>query len=110
MTLCQRCVSDLGWWEGGEGAATSCSPADAGAQLNHDHRPRPWTPAFAGERVWLGTAVVWERGGEQLPPPKKSNHPGEGRGPVGEAGVTERSVQLVTSLNWAPAFAGVVAF
>ena len=36
-------------WVGG-GVAEGGSPADAGAQLNHDHRPRPCTSAFAGER------------------------------------------------------------
>ncbi len=33
-----------------DGGGVACSPADAGAQLNHDHRPRLWAPAFAGER------------------------------------------------------------
>ncbi|TCP72564.1 hypothetical protein C8J43_101302 [Sphingomonas sp. PP-CE-1G-424] len=35
-------------------------------------------------------------------------HPGEGRGPVGKAGVMERCAQSRSSPNWAPAFAGVV--
>ncbi|BCA61941.1 hypothetical protein HMP09_1175 [Sphingomonas sp. HMP9] len=29
-------------------------PADAGARLNHDHRPEFWALAFAGELEWLG--------------------------------------------------------
>jgi hypothetical protein len=32
--------------------------------------------------------------------------PGEGRGPVGTAGVTTRSIRFVLHSNWAPAFAG----
>ncbi len=86
MTLCQRCVSDLGRWGAWGRHARCCSPADAGAQLNHDHRPRPWTPAFAGERVWLGTAVVWERGGERLPPPKKATTPAKAGAQLGDGG------------------------
>ncbi len=52
MTLCQRCVSDLGRWGAWGRHARCCSPADAGAQLNHDHRLRPWTPGFAGNGDW----------------------------------------------------------
>jgi hypothetical protein len=37
------------------------------------------------------------------------NHPGEGRGPIGMAGVTDCRVLSRPSPNWAPAFAGVVA-
>ena len=36
------------------------------------------------------------------------DHPGEGRGPIGEVGVTECRLKLATFPNWAPAFAGVV--
>ncbi len=37
------------------------------------------------------------------------NHPGEGRGPIGMAGVTECRAPSRPSPNWAPASAGVVA-
>ncbi len=35
------------------------------------------------------------------------SHPGEGRGPIGMAGVTDCRALLRPSPNWAPAFAGV---
>jgi len=47
-------------WVGG---GVACSPADAGGQLNHDHRPRPWAPAFAGEQGRLGGGRVAEARG-----------------------------------------------
>ncbi len=38
---------------------------------------------------------------------RKSNHPGEGQGPVGKAEVTERNAPQPPSPNWPPASAGV---
>ena len=40
--------------------------------------------------------------------PPTHDHPGEGRGPIGEAAVTTCNPSLPPSPNWAPAFAGVV--
>ncbi|VXC58774.1 hypothetical protein SPHINGOT1_120009 [Sphingomonas sp. T1] len=55
-----------------------------------------------GRRAGVGIA----RRSPQHPLP----HSGEGRGLVGKAGVTKRRLPLSPSPNWAPAFAGVVAF
>ena len=48
---------------------SSRSPADAGAQLNHEYRLRPWAPAFAGmtgERVPASKSTTPAKAGAQL--------------------------------------------
>ncbi len=66
-----------------------------------------WTPAFAGEQAsWEG--ALGGPGPNRItsqepnaPPP--TNHPGEGRGPVGRTPEMEPNGHP----NWAPASAGV---
>ncbi len=77
-----------------------------------------WGPAFAGVVRRFEAGMMLRSSDSARNHPLRADgisfnkqpfyHPGEGRGPVGKADLTERCTSSPTSPTWAPAFAGVV--